>query len=180
MSFMKKSPSRREFVQGIATGAAGLAAAGYLGGAKLAAQPQQAKNGLAGGPADVTPPAKKGSAEKITVLNPLGVPPAVRLKAQARRLDTLEGKTVYLVNDGFPGSDNVLYEMLDWFKANYPKTTVLYKYGSVAESVGKTGRWKTPLRGKVQKRDFPPPLGNPARAAGFPLFPPPRRRGLTF
>jgi hypothetical protein len=117
MSLIKKSPSRREFVQGIATGAAGLAAAGYLGGAKLAA-------------ADVTPPAKKAGAEKITVLNPLGVPPAVHLKPQARRMDTLEGKTIYFVNDGFPGSDNVLYEMMDWFKANYPKTTVVYRYKS--------------------------------------------------
>jgi len=114
---MKKSPSRREFVQGITTGAVGLATAGYLGGAELAA-------------ADVTPHVTKASAEKITVLNPLGAPPAVRLKPQARRLDTLEGKTIYFVNDGFPGSDNVLYEVMDWFKANYPTTKVIYKYKS--------------------------------------------------
>src|ERR1019366_4144954 len=38
------------------------------------------------------------------------------------------------------------------------------------------GRWKKPLRGKVQERDFPTSLGNPARAAGFPLLPPPPRR----
>jgi hypothetical protein len=45
----------------------------------------------------------------------------------APRMDTLDGKTIYLVNDGFIGSDNLLYEMQDWFKANYPKTTTVYK-----------------------------------------------------
>ena len=64
---------------------------------------------------------------KITVLNPLGTPPPIKLKTMAPRLDTLEGKTIYLVNDGFIGSDNLLYEMQDWFKANHPKTTTVYK-----------------------------------------------------
>jgi len=32
------------------------------------------------------------------------------------------------VNDGFPGSDNVLHEMIDWFKTNHPKTTLEYRY----------------------------------------------------
>jgi hypothetical protein len=64
---------------------------------------------------------------KITVLNPLGTPPPIKLKTMAPRLDTLEGKTIYLVNDGYLGSDNLLYEMQDWFKANYPKTTTVYK-----------------------------------------------------
>jgi len=64
---------------------------------------------------------------KITVLNPLGTPPPIKLKTMAPRLDTLDGKTVYFVNDGFIGSDNLLYEMQDWFKANHPKTTTVYK-----------------------------------------------------
>jgi hypothetical protein len=65
--------------------------------------------------------------QKITVLNPLGTPPPIKLKTMAKRLDTLDGKTIYLVNDGYIGSDNLLYEMQDWFKANYPKTTTIYK-----------------------------------------------------
>jgi hypothetical protein len=64
---------------------------------------------------------------KITVLNPLGTPPPIKLKSMAPRLNTLDGKTIYLVNDGFIGSDNLLYEMQDWFKANYPKTATVYK-----------------------------------------------------
>ena len=65
--------------------------------------------------------------QKITVLNPLGTPPPIKLKNMAPRLDSLDGKTLYLVNDGFIGSDNLLYEMQDWFKANHPKTTTVYK-----------------------------------------------------
>ena len=65
--------------------------------------------------------------EKITVLTPLGHPPNIQLKKMAPRLDTLDGKIIYFVDDGFIGGDNLLYEMIDWFKTNYPKTKVLYK-----------------------------------------------------
>ena len=65
--------------------------------------------------------------EKITVLTPLGPPPPIKLKQMAPRLDTLEGKTIYLVDDGFIGGDNLLYEIQDWFKANYPRTTTVFK-----------------------------------------------------
>jgi hypothetical protein len=74
-------------------------------------------------------PAKKAEPveAKITVLNPLGTPPPIKLKNMAPRLDTLDGKTIYIVDDGFVGGDNLLLEMVDWFKANYPKTTVVFK-----------------------------------------------------
>jgi hypothetical protein len=120
MSFINKSSSRREFVQGIGAGAFGLAAAGHIGGAGL----------------DAAQTANQSCTEKITVLNPLGTAPDVQRKPQARRLDTLEGKTIYFVNDGFPGSDNVLYEAMDWFKARYPKTAVVYRYKSQAGGGG--------------------------------------------
>jgi hypothetical protein len=47
-------------------------------------------------------------------------------------------------------------------------------------NLGVKGQWKTPLRGKVQRRDFSTALGNPTTAAGFPLFPPPRLRRVNF
>jgi hypothetical protein len=76
-------------------------------------------------------PAKAKSAApaeaKITVLNPLGTPPPIKLKNMAPRMDTLDGKTIYIVDDGFVGGDNLLLEMEDWFHANYPKTTVVFK-----------------------------------------------------
>ena len=71
--------------------------------------------------------AQSKTAEKITVLNPLGTPPPIKLKNMAPRLGTLEGKTIYLVDDGYIGGDNLLYEIQEWFKENHPKTTTLYK-----------------------------------------------------
>jgi hypothetical protein len=65
--------------------------------------------------------------QKITVLSPRGQPPAIQLKPMARRLDTLDGKTVYLVNDGYLGTDILLGEMQAWFKANMPKVNTVYR-----------------------------------------------------
>jgi len=112
MSIIKSSASRREFVQGITTGAMGAAAVGYLGGASFAAAQSTGQAGK----------------EKITVVNPLGTPPPVSIKAQAPRLDTMDGKTIYLLSNGYPNSENVLYELTDWFKAHYPKTTFEYRH----------------------------------------------------
>ncbi len=62
---------------------------------------------------------------KITVLNPLGTPPPIEVKQMAPRLDTLDGKTIYLINTGFPNSGRLLEEISKWFKANYPKTNIV-------------------------------------------------------
>ena len=65
--------------------------------------------------------------QKITVLSPIGIPPDIQLKPMAPRLDTLDGKTVYLVNDGYLGTDILLGEMQAWFKANMPEVNTIYK-----------------------------------------------------
>jgi hypothetical protein len=64
---------------------------------------------------------------KITVLNPMGTPPPITLVPQAPRLNTLDGKTIYFINTGFIGTDRLMSVMMDWFKANYPKTNLVYK-----------------------------------------------------
>jgi hypothetical protein len=64
---------------------------------------------------------------KTTVLNPLGTPPPVKLKPMAPRPASLEGKTIYVVDDGFVGGDNLLLEMVDWFAKNYPNTKAVFK-----------------------------------------------------
>jgi len=64
---------------------------------------------------------------KITVLNPMGTPPPITLVPQAPRLDTLDGKTIYLINTGYIGTDRFMDETAQWFKANYPKTNIVYK-----------------------------------------------------
>ncbi|MDR0310817.1 MAG: hypothetical protein LBJ21_04445 [Acidobacteriota bacterium] len=67
---------------------------------------------------------------QITVYNPMGTPPPVTLQPQAPRLNTLDGKTVYFLNTGYIGTDRLMAVMMDWFKANYPKTNVVYRDAS--------------------------------------------------
>jgi len=59
-------------------------------------------------------------AEKITVLNPTGYPPKITPKPMAPRLDTLNGKTVALVDCRFDDSDIFLKQMQGWFEENMP------------------------------------------------------------
>lgn len=70
---------------------------------------------------------KRVPREKITVLTPLGTPPPIKLRPMPQRLDTLDGKTIYLVDQGYLGSDNLLKEMVVWFERNRPKTKVVFK-----------------------------------------------------
>jgi hypothetical protein len=77
--------------------------------------------------AKAAPAAKSVVMPKITVLSPLGTPAPIELKPQAPRLTTLDGKTIYLVNTGYIGTDRLMSVMTDWFKAHYPKTNVEYR-----------------------------------------------------
>jgi hypothetical protein len=45
----------------------------------------------------------------------------------ARRLDTLDGKTVYLVDTGFGGSFKFMRELENWFACNMPSVTTVRK-----------------------------------------------------
>ena len=53
--------------------------------------------------------------------------------SMAPRLDSLDGKTVYLVNQGFGGSDLFLEQFQAWFAENMPtvKTVVRRKTGFI-------------------------------------------------
>jgi hypothetical protein len=52
---------------------------------------------------------------KLTVLNPMGYPPAITRKSGAPRLESLEGKTVYLVDCRFDDSIELLKQVQAWF-----------------------------------------------------------------
>ena len=56
---------------------------------------------------------------------PAGPPPAS--SAMARRLDTLENKTVYLVDTGFGGSYKFMQQLQKWFAGNMPSVTTIRK-----------------------------------------------------
>ncbi|MGH9715103.1 MAG: hypothetical protein ACRD4R_00005, partial [Candidatus Acidiferrales bacterium] len=65
--------------------------------------------------------------QTIEGLNPRGIPPAVKLFAMAPRLKTIEGKTIYLVSDGFPGADVFLNEVKIWFSKHMPSVKTVYR-----------------------------------------------------
>jgi hypothetical protein len=55
------------------------------------------------------------SPDKIVVLSPVGYPPKVKAKALAPRLESLDGKTVYLVDCRFDDSIELLKQVAAWF-----------------------------------------------------------------
>jgi hypothetical protein len=68
-----------------------------------------------------------------TVLNPRGQPTYdTKQLPMAPRLDTLDGKTVYLIDGKFGGSYELLQEMQRWFSKNFPsvKTVLIQKSGN--------------------------------------------------
>ena len=58
--------------------------------------------------------------EKITVLNPVGYPPRVTPKQMAPRLESLDGKKVYLVDARFEDSIELLRQVQAWFGDHMP------------------------------------------------------------
>jgi hypothetical protein len=56
----------------------------------------------------------------LSVLNPMGYPPKVTPKDMAPRLDTLEGKKVFLLDCRFDDADIFLKQMQDWFGEHMP------------------------------------------------------------
>jgi hypothetical protein len=67
------------------------------------------------------------AAGKIVALNPKGNPPPIQLVPMAKRLDTLDGKTIYLVSDGFPGADHFLNQVAAWFQKNMSSVQTVYR-----------------------------------------------------
>jgi hypothetical protein len=64
------------------------------------------------------------------VLDPIGFPPIAQEGALAGRLETLEGKTVYLVDCQFENSGVLLGEIGAWFDRHMPSVqtrTVLWR-----------------------------------------------------
>jgi hypothetical protein len=73
-----------------------------------------------------------GKERLFSVMNPLGesidlggskTPP----RPLAKRLDTLENKTVYLVDSGFGGSYEFMLQLQKWFTENMPSVTTIRK-----------------------------------------------------
>ena len=62
-------------------------------------------------------------AEKIRVHDPRGYPPKVTGKKLANRLESLEGKTIYLVDCLFDNSYEFMEQLRLWFAEHVPSVT---------------------------------------------------------
>jgi hypothetical protein len=61
--------------------------------------------------------------EKIVVMNPRGIQPEIRKIPMAPRPETLDGKTVYIVDTKYPNTKPFVNALFEALKAKYPKTT---------------------------------------------------------
>ena len=57
----------------------------------------------------------------------MGAPPPPSSGTFAKRLGTLNNKTVYLVDTGFGGSYNFMLQLQKWFTENMPSVTTIRK-----------------------------------------------------
>ena len=70
--------------------------------------------------------------DKLTVLNPMGYPPKISPKVLAPRLDSLNGKTIFLVDCRFDDADVFLKQVQAWFAEHMPQVdTRLVRLSSV-------------------------------------------------
>jgi hypothetical protein len=83
-----------------------------------------------------------GSNETIAVLNPVGFAPKITRKQLAPRLDTLDGKTVYLVDCRFDDSDVFLRQMQAWFAEHMPAVRTVLKPISSVYLVDDPATWQ--------------------------------------
>jgi hypothetical protein len=70
-----------------------------------------------------------GSSEMITVLNPAVTEALAERVPLTDRLDSLEGKTIYLVDMNYEGIGGtpVMREMQTWFADNMPEVNAVYR-----------------------------------------------------
>ena len=59
-------------------------------------------------------------AEQLTVHDPRGYPPIVTGKRLAPRLESLDGKLIYLVDCLFDNSELFMEQLENWFNAHLP------------------------------------------------------------
>jgi hypothetical protein len=83
--------------------------------------------------------------ELITVMNPAIANPGVDRVALTSRLDSLDGKTLYLVDINWGGPDaayGVFEEMKIWFNENMPKVNIIVKRKAGSYMADDPALWK--------------------------------------
>lgn len=70
--------------------------------------------------------ASGGEDEKITVYNPRGIQPPIRLIPMPER-ENIEGKTIYVVDTKYPNTKPFANELFKILNERYPKTNWVFK-----------------------------------------------------
>ena len=87
--------------------------------------------------------ALKASGSLATVLDPRGQPTnVIQPTPLAPRLDTLEGKTVQLIDVGFGGGWEFLEEAVAWFARDMPSVKTVLKHKSGIMFVDEPEMWE--------------------------------------
>lgn len=76
------------------------------------------------------------------VLNPTGNPPPVELQAMAPRPASLDGKTVFFVDQTFNNADVLLEEMMKWFSMHMPEVKTEYRIKTGGYTTNDPELWK--------------------------------------
>ena len=95
-----------------------------------------------GGASFLTEAVAQTDAQLYTVLNPTGIAPPIERRAMAPRPESLDGKTIYLVDVTFNGGDLFLMEMEKWMKANMPEVNAIYRVKRGAYSQDDPELWR--------------------------------------
>ena len=70
---------------------------------------------------------RQGTEDKITVINPAGRLPSLKYSPMAPRLDSLKGKTVYIVSLTWPYTHQFMEELQKVLSAKFPESTFILK-----------------------------------------------------
>ena len=78
----------------------------------------------------------------ITAMNPTGDAPAIELRPMAPRPQSLDGKTIYLVDVTFNGGDKFLQQMQEWMAFNTPKIKTIFRVKKGVYAADDPDLWK--------------------------------------
>ncbi len=125
---MKPKPSRRTFLQaGLMLPAAELVSARSREEV-FQAPGKEISKGVGQSPDTQGSRVKtQGSEDKITVINPAGRLPSLAYSPMAPRLDSLKGKTIYLVSLTWPYTHQFMEELQKALSSRFPESTFILK-----------------------------------------------------
>jgi hypothetical protein len=92
-------------------------------------------------PTTVTATGTATTAAKVVVFDPRGTPSPITLKPMAKRLDTLDGKTIYVVDIMYPYTQVFAEEVSKVLQQKYPKTTWIYRQKAGTYSTDDPTTW---------------------------------------